>query len=231
LYIFAICRKICNYENDCEKAYYALWLSADLPPFFRRQVIHAEHGYHPAAKPALPDDEAAIETAIKEAMANYDIVAVSGGSSQGKKDMTAEIIDKMSNPGVFTHGIAIKPGKPTILGHDEDSSTLLVGLPGHPISAMTVFELLFGWLWRELCGAAQNFPIVAQLATNVPQSPGKLTFYPCKLHFDGRHTYMAEPIFSKSGLITSLSAADGYFLIDQNTEGLKKGETVLVYPY
>jgi molybdopterin molybdotransferase len=193
-------------------------------------ALAEKHGYLVVEKLVLPDDEEAIKKAIEQAMQKNDIVAVSGGSSQGKKDMTAEIIDKTATPGVFTHGIAIKPGKPTILGYDEATRTILLGLPGHPISAMTTFELLFGWLWRELTGITVNFPIPAQLTSNVAGSEGKLTYYPCKLSLEGG-IYTARPIFSKSGLIATLTTADGYFLINRDTEGLKKDETVFVYLY
>ncbi|MCL2855599.1 MAG: molybdopterin molybdotransferase MoeA [Defluviitaleaceae bacterium] len=193
-------------------------------------ALAARHGYDVVQTLSVPDDQYTIKQAIKQAMEICDIVAVSGGSSQGKKDMTADIIQMVATPGVFTHGIAIKPGKPTILGHDETSRTLLVGLPGHPISAMTVFELLFGWLPPNLTGAAENFPIPAKLTTNVPGSDGKTTCCQCKLIFeDGAYT--AHPIFSKSGLIATLVEASGYFLIDRGTEGLHKGDNVLVYLY
>ena len=193
-------------------------------------ALAAKYGYCVGETQVLPDNEHIIKQAIKQAAEKYDIVAVSGGSSQGKKDMTEEIINKVSDPGVFTYGIAIKPGKPTILGYDRASKTLLAGLPGHPISAMTVFELLFGWLWRELTGVSESFPIIAKLSANVPQSPGKVTCYPCKLNMENG-TYTARPILYKSGLITTLTAADGYFLIDRDTEGLEKGASVSVYLY
>ncbi|MCL2169222.1 MAG: molybdopterin molybdotransferase MoeA, partial [Defluviitaleaceae bacterium] len=187
-------------------------------------------GFNVEKTMTLPDDENTIKQAIIQSMEKYDIVAITGGSSQGKKDMTAEILDAVSGGGVFTHGIAIKPGKPTILGVDKPSQTLLVGLPGHPVSSMTVFELIFGWLWRRLMGVPEGFPIVAKLTDNVPGSAGKLTFYACKLSLDA-DGYKACPIFSKSGLISSLSAADGYFLIAQDTEGLRKNDTVHVHLY
>ncbi|MCL2753697.1 MAG: molybdopterin molybdotransferase MoeA [Defluviitaleaceae bacterium] len=193
-------------------------------------ALAQKHGYDVVKTLTLPDDEEMISHAITDNMQDCDIVAVTGGSSQGKKDMTAEIINKIANPGVFTHGIAIKPGKPTILGSDTSSQTLLVGLPGHPISAMTVFGLLFGWLHKEIAGERQEFAIPAKISVNVPQSPGKVTCYPCKLVFENGE-YTAEPIFYKSGLIATLVEADGYFLIEKDTEGLAKGSNVMVYLY
>ncbi|MCL1802876.1 MAG: molybdopterin molybdotransferase MoeA [Eubacteriaceae bacterium] len=184
-------------------------------------------GYLPVMADVLKDDAAALEQSIRDAIGTCDIVAVSGGSSQGDKDITREIIDKASGNGVFTHGIAIKPGKPTILGYDKASNTLLCGLPGHPVSAMAVFELLFGWLLRELTGAAADRQIPAEASCNIASSPGRLTCQPAKLRWES-NKYIAEPIFGKSGLITTLTQADGYFIIDRNKEGISKGQTVLV---
>jgi molybdopterin molybdotransferase len=185
-------------------------------------------GFSVVASAVLPDDENVLERALRGAMETSDVVAVSGGSSQGKKDMTREIIDRVSSPGVFTHGMAIKPGKPTILGCDNRTNTLLAGLPGHPVSAMMVFELLFGWLFREITGSAQAPAIPARLSCNVASSPGKLTCWPVRLLWAGGET-VAEPVFGKSGLITTLTGADGYFTVDRDTEGLQAGETVSVH--
>jgi molybdopterin molybdotransferase len=184
-------------------------------------------GYITVRTGVLPDNEAALEEAIRKAMYASDIVAVSGGSSKGKKDATRAVIGKISSPGVFTHGIAVKPGKPTILGCDENTRTVLAGLPGHPVSAMIIFELLFGWLFRELTGCAGAPAIPARLSCNMAASEGKLTLQPCRLTMIDT-SYVAEPVFGKSGLITSLTRASGCFEIPRGAEGLRAGETVMV---
>ncbi|MDR1558953.1 MAG: molybdopterin molybdenumtransferase MoeA [Clostridiales bacterium] len=186
------------------------------------------HGYTIAGSAVLPDDEAVLQREILKAMENSDIVIVSGGSSKGKKDMTREVIDRISSPGVYTHGMAVKPGKPAILGYDAASRTVLAGLPGHPVSAMMVFELLFGWLRREITGCPMEPAIPARVSRNIASSPGKLTCWPCELEWIGGE-YRAEPIFGKSGLITTLTRADGYFVVDRDAEGVKQGEIVLVH--
>ena len=185
-------------------------------------------GYTVLGMDVLPDDEKVLEKTMLTAMEASDIVIVSGGSSKGKKDITRAVIDHISSPGVFTHGIAIKPGKPTILGYDAASRTLLAGLPGHPVSAMIVFEILFGWLFHKLTGSDIALPIPARISCNAASSPGKLTCWPCTLKWDN-DGYTATPVFGKSGLITSLTRADGYFTVDRETEGIKKGQTVLVH--
>jgi len=175
----------------------------------------------------LPDCEAALETHLRQAMEHSDIVFVSGGSSQGEKDKTFDVINTVSTPGAFTHGLAIKPGKPTILGFDTPSSTLLVGLPGHPVAAVLVFELLFGWLQQELRGTPPRPFVPGILAANVHGGQGKLVCQLCTISWTGAH-YAVEPLFSKSGRITSLVEADGYFLLDRDTEGMTAGQSVQV---
>jgi len=176
----------------------------------------------------LQDDEEALESAIRDAMAVCDIVAISGGSSRGKKDATAEVISKVSSPGVFTRGLALKPGKPTIIGYDTPSDTLLVGLPGHPVSAAIVFESLICEWYRLVTGAKRPLALPARLSTNVPASPGKLTYYPAAVTLTDNE-YTATPIFGKSGLITTLSSAEGFFEIPRGKEGLPAGDTVMVH--
>jgi len=191
-------------------------------------ALARKSGFAVVGTAVLPDDEAVLEGALLAAMETSDIVAVSGSSSKGPKDMARAAIDRIAAPGVFTHGIAVKPGKPTILGYDSRSRTLLAGLPGHPVSAMTVFELLLGWLLREITGSAPAPALPARVTCNVASSPGKTTCWPVRLSWIGTE-YAAEPVFGKSGLITTLTAADGYFIVDRDKEGLQAGQAVLVH--
>jgi molybdopterin molybdotransferase len=185
-------------------------------------------GYRVVHSAVLADDENTLEQALRDAMPGSDIVVVSGGSSYGKKDITGTVIDRVSSPGVFTHGLAIKPGKPTILAYDALSETILAGLPGHPVSAMIVFELIFGRLLRELANTPHPHLIPAQISCNVASSPGKHTCLPVMLKWEN-DAYIAEPIFGKSGLITTLTNADGFVTIERDTEGLSAGATVKVH--
>ena len=192
------------------------------------KALAVKRGYRVVSTQVLPDDGERLEAALREALVSSDVAVVSGGSSQGEKDLTAAVIDKVARPGVFTHGLALKPGKPTILGWDEESQTLLAGLPGHPVAALVVFELLLGWLNDRLFSRPAPFPIPARISCNVPGFPGRAVCQPVTLHLeDGAYT--AAPVFGKSGMITTLTRADGYVFIDLNKEGLKKGEPVLVH--
>lgn len=175
----------------------------------------------------LPDDGDAIRAAVEKGMKESDLVVVSGGSSQGERDMTAKIFDELSGGGVFIHGLAVKPGKPAIFGWDDATKTLLCGMPGHPVSALLVFREVVLGAWRQLTHQPEAIRVPAAITCNFPGAPGKTTYQPVRLYQEGERL-MAEPVFGKSGLITVLSAADGYLTIDRNTEGLSRGATVWV---
>ena len=185
-------------------------------------------GYRVVKNMVLPDDDELLETTVRRAMAESSVVAVSGGSSQGEKDATAAVFERIAKPGILTHGLALKPGKPTILAWDSETQTLLAGLPGHPVSAMMVFRLLLGWLAATLTGAKGEFPIPARISCNIAASPGKTSCQPVALRLD-ESGFIAEPVFGKSGMISALTRADGYIIIAMNTEGLAKDEPVLVH--
>ena len=186
-------------------------------------------GFCVAGYEVLKDERALLLKSAARAMKDSDIVVVSGGSSQGKKDETNSVIDELASEGAFTHGLALKPGKPTILGYDRTTKTLLAGLPGHPTAAMLVFELLVGWLWRAVTGEKEPYPWTAEISTNLPAAPGKLTCQLVQLKREEEGKLVAYPVFGRSGLISTLSRADGYILIEENKAGLKKGEQVSVF--
>lgn len=186
-----------------------------------------KYGLSIVAQKILKDDEEAIRNAILEAKGNSDLLIVSGGSSQGKKDMTAMLLDELSTPGVFTHGIAVKPGKPTILGVDELSKTLMFGLPGHPVAAMVIFELLVGWLWQNVTGSPEPITMPACMDTNVAGGAGRSMCLLLELS-KGQNGWVATPILGNSGLLSTLTHADGYTLLGVNQEGLNIGDTVQV---
>ena len=192
------------------------------------RALAEENGYSITGTQVLKDDTDALETTVRNAMPANDIVVLSGGSSQGTKDLTEQTFSRIARPGVFTHGLAIKPGKPSILGFDEASNTILAGLPGHPVSALMVFRVLFSWLYRQLSGQGEPFPVPARLSCNIAGAPGRTTYQPVRLRACEK-SYIAEPVFGKSGAISTLTNADGYIVIDLNTEGLREGELTEVF--
>ncbi len=193
-------------------------------------ALATKHGFEVVSACTVKDQYELLKEAIIQGKENSDIVVVSGGSSKGKKDMTAQLVDELTTPGVFTHGLALKPGQPTILGVDEAGKTLMVGLPGHPVAAMAVFEMLLVWLKRELTGEEEKGKVPAILSGNVPGAPGRQTllFVELEQTEDG---YLAKPIFGKSGLMSTMTRADGYTTIEMLQEGLKSGEKVWVHTF
>ncbi|MDO4485603.1 MAG: molybdopterin molybdotransferase MoeA [Bacillota bacterium] len=194
-----------------------------------------KHGFEIVDMKVLKDDEALLEAAVREAMETSDIVVASGGSSQGEKDHTADVMDRLSGGGVFTHGIALKPGKPTILGYDDKTETVMIGLPGHPAAALMVFELTAVWLYRQLTCQPEPKTTIAEITENVAAAGGRTTCLLVELEEqepkdDVKRTGVckAYPIFGKSGLMTTLTRADGYTMIDVNDEGLKEGQQIKV---
>ncbi|NLW69574.1 MAG: molybdopterin molybdenumtransferase MoeA [Eubacteriaceae bacterium] len=190
--------------------------------------LAASRGFEPVYKAVVPDEREEIVKAVGQAMESCEVVVLSGGSSQGEKDMTADIIDSLCNPGVFTHGLAIKPGKPTILGYDGEKKRILAGLPGHPVAAMMVFELVICSVFDELTGRSPIPCVFAEMAENYGCDQGKANCIPLILE-EGARGYKALPIPGKSSLMRTLTRADGYTLTDRNKEGLNRGEIVKVH--
>ena len=102
----------------------------------------------------VKDNREEFERRAKELLARTDCLIVSGGSSVGTKDYSVEVIQSLGNPGVFVHGVSIKPGKPTILSLAENKP--VIGLPGHPASAVIIFHLFGKAILELLHGVALN---------------------------------------------------------------------------
>ena len=171
------------------------------------------------------DDEALLSEKVHKAVAECDAVLLSGGSSVGVKDAACRIIESMGN--LLMHGIAIKPGKPTILG--KTGSKPLVGLPGHPVAAYFITKIFILPLLCRLTGRKQeSYTTTARVTESISANHGRAQVHCCRLESrDG--ALWASPIRGKSGLITTLAGADGYFIIDRDCEGLPQGAQVQVF--
>lgn len=171
----------------------------------------------------LKDDKQTIKNTISKSVGLSDITVISGGSSVGHKDYTADIIDELAGEGcgVMIHGLAIKPGKPTIVGFLDDK--LVLGLPGHPVSAMIVYDQLIRMYLGEI-SSYEHHKVSGVLSKNIHAAPGKETFVMVTVEDD-----IVTPVLGKSGMITLMSRADGYIRINANDEGLEKGNKVTVY--
>ncbi|MDP4162463.1 MAG: molybdopterin molybdotransferase MoeA [Bacillota bacterium] len=174
------------------------------------------------------DDFEAFSKKAKELYDKVDCLILSGGSSVGAKDYTTEVIESLGAPGVFVHGIAIKPGKPTILAVADGKP--IIGLPGHPASAMIIFRLFGERILKKLSGerlVKRPERIFARITKNIPSAPGRSDYIRVKL-FEQDGEWWAEPIIGKSGLITTLVKSDGLVEIVSKKEGILQGEYVPV---
>ena len=164
------------------------------------------------------DNEALLSEKVHKAVAECDAVLLSGGSSVGVKDAACRIIESMGT--LLLHGIAIKPGKPTILG--KAGVKPLVGLPGHPVAAYFITKLFVLPLLSRLMGRKQeHYTTTAKVTESIGANHGRAQYQCCRLERKDGELY-ATPIRGKSGLITTLAGAEGYFCIDRDCEGLPK---------
>ena len=170
------------------------------------------------------DDEAKLTAVVQKAASECDAVLMSGGSSVGVKDAACRIVESMGV--LLLHGIAIKPGKPTIIG--KAGMKPLVGLPGHPVAAYFVTKLFILPLLGRLMGRVQpSYTTTALVTESISANHGRAQYHCCRLERKDGQLY-AYPIRGKSGLITTLAGADGYFCIDRDCEGLPQGAQVQV---
>ena len=178
----------------------------------------------------VTDDYQTFSTKARELYDQVDCLILSGGSSVGAKDYTTEVIQSLGDPGVFVHGISIKPGKPTILSVANGKP--VIGLPGHPASAMIIFQLFGSRVLHKLRGEKiERKPdrIFAKITKNIASAAGRADYIRVRLvEVDGE--WWAEPIIGKSGLITTLVKSDGIVEIASNKEGIFQGEYVPVIP-
>ncbi len=182
----------------------------------------------------IGDDASKLEETLKEALNLSDLVLVSGGSSQGHKDYTQDAINSLGKPGVITHGLALKPGKPTILGVIEDThcscntrKTLVAGLPGHPVAAIGVYHLLVEPFIKRTFFQCEEKPVQIKgvLMENIAAGEGRETLVTVRLEKE-KKVYSVYPIHGKSGAISQLLSGDGYILISSGQEGLIEGSVV-----
>ncbi len=190
-----------------------------------------EAGGHPKTFGIVKDNFEALRQACRQALAQSDMVLLSGGSSVGTRDFTIEVINALPGSELLVHGISISPGKPTILA--ATGGKPLWGLPGHVVSAMVVFEKVVKPFINRISGLKQLFRetrgIPARLSRNIASAQGRVDFVRVRL-VQKNETLMAEPILGKSGLINTMVQADGLIEIDGDTEGLDSDTPVSVIP-
>jgi molybdopterin molybdotransferase len=187
----------------------------------------ADAGGEPVPGGIVPDDAAALESALRGALSTSDLIVISAGSSVGARDETAGVVRGLGPPGIWCHGLAIRPGKPTLLA--ECGDVPIIGLPGNPRSALVVFRLLGVSLVRLIGGCTTPPPeptVRARLARDLASATGRLDVVQVRVQ-DG----VATPVFGLSALLSVLTAADGFVVVPEEATGLDAGAEVEVTLY
>jgi molybdopterin molybdotransferase len=177
----------------------------------------------------IPDEFAHMRASLEAALEHSDLVVVSAGSSVGARDLTAEVVGSLGDPGIWCHGLAIKPGKPTLLA--ECGDVPILGLPGNPVSALVVFGLIGLPLIQRIGGNTRPTPIPrlpAVLTRDVPSAPGRLDVVQVRLAQSTPEACEAEPLFAKSSALSVLALADGQIQVPEEASGLYSGAEVMV---
>jgi molybdopterin molybdotransferase len=193
--------------RDANASMLAAWLS--------------EYGCIPRLYGIVKDEREAFEAIIFKALPECDVVLLSGGSSKDDRDITAGVIAGRGE--VLVHGIAIAPGKPTIIGRIEGKPVF--GLPGHPASAFVVLIAIVRPLLDRMLGLEKPLirTVKANLEENIPSQRGREEYVRVRVE-NGK----AIPQFGKSGLLNTLVSSDGLVCIPAGYEGLEKGREVEV---
>ncbi len=176
----------------------------------------------------VPDDPEALRAALQRAKAEADIIVLSAGSSVSTRDLSAAEIQALGKPGILVHGVATRPGKPTILAVCD--GTPVIGLPGNPVSALINFWRFGIPTIRLWLGARAPWPCTttARLTRNVPSTAGREDVVPVRLEYRDDALW-AIPVFGKSNLIYTLIRSDGVFTIPMDSTGVPEGTPVTVY--
>ena len=202
-------------------------------------ALVADAGGTPVHGGIVPDDPAVLEKEVREALAVSDVIVISAGSSVGARDETANVVARLGPPGIWCHGLAIKPGKPTLLaecarasGANSDSGEPgipVIGLPGNPRSALVVFRMIGMDLIRLVGGCTAPPPepsVQARLDRDLASATGRLDVVQVRVSGGA-----ATPMFGLSALLSVLTAADGYIVIPEEATGFDAGTEVDVTLY
>jgi molybdopterin molybdotransferase len=212
-------------------------------------ALVTKSGGEPILYGIVPDQMIRLNEITLKALMECNMVVITAGSSASTRDLTAEVINSIGDPGVIVHGINTRPGKPTILG--VCSGKAVIGLPGNPVSALVNGYLFVKPVIEKLLGLPYDVPkgsigypsVMARLTVNLPSQTGREDWWPVKLmpnsklgdQASGKNqrlevidNWQAVPIFGKSNLIFTLIAADGLLRISPEVTGLSEGERVEV---
>ncbi len=174
----------------------------------------------------VKDDKKLLFEVLMDNLPKYDLILITGGSSKGSGDFTLKAIEDFEDSEILYHGVHISPGKPTIFGRIKEKP--IIGLPGHPVSSFVSAYLFVLPLIKYLQGAKDYLPEPCgylRAGMDIPSKPGREEWV--RVFKDGDK---AIPVFSESGIMSSLTKATGLVRIPENVEGISKGEEVEYYP-
>ena len=193
------------------------------------RAMMADSGHKAKDFGIVRDDPKELELVMRRALANYDVLLVSGGSSAGARDFTCQVIEKLEGGAVDIHGLRLAPGKPTILGRALGKP--VIGLPGHPVSCAVVVDRVVRPLLRRLAGEGtwlHGATRMVTMAENVSAKPGREEYVRVRLEEkDGE--WLAYPVRGPSGAVATLAKADGVVLIPLEIEGVAAGTKVAFF--
>jgi molybdopterin molybdotransferase len=211
-----------------------------LPGQIRDANAHAisalirEFGGEPEFSEPVPDNAGMLRRALENGLASADLVAISGGSSVGTRDLIVDVVSAIDGVEILSHGVAIRPGKPTLLADAKGKA--IFGLPGHPVSALVVAQIFLAPFLKYLQGGKLELGplgprIKAVLASSIHSTIGLEEFVRVRLEAAAGGEYHAHPVHGKSGMLSTMVKADGIVIVPMNAEGMAKGETVEVVQF
>ena len=192
-----------------------------------------ENGGDPVFLGAIPDVERELESVMRNALDNYDMLVLSGGTSKGTGDVSHRIISRLGKPGIIAHGVALKPGKPLCLAVCNGKPVVI--LPGFPTSAMFTFHDMIVPVLRRMAGLPprSDAKVTAKIPVRIASEMGRTEFVMVSL-VEGADGLIAYPSGKGSGAITSFAQADGFLRIDALANQISAGtesEVTLFTPH
>ncbi|MEM3579953.1 MAG: molybdopterin molybdotransferase MoeA [Candidatus Bathyarchaeia archaeon] len=188
-----------------------------------------ELGAEPINFGIAKDDVEEIIEKLKQGLEKAEVVITTGGTSVGESDLVPTVINKLGKPGIIVHGVAMRPAMPTALALVNDKPVIV--LSGNPVAAFFGFEVFARPLILKMLGIENETRpvVVAKLTRRTSTALGRKTFVRVRV-FQRYGEFYAEPISARgSGIISTLTRANGYVVVPENREGLEEGETVQVH--
>jgi molybdopterin molybdotransferase len=169
---------------------------------------------------------------IQKALKTQDALITTGGTSVGGLDLVPDAVNKIGEPGVIVHGVALRPAMPTAVAMLEGKPVLI--LSGNPVAAIIGFEVFGRPMICRLLGMSKTEPrpmLKATLARRVASALGRKTYVRVRVTLKGGEFY-AEPVSAKgSGAISTMTQSNGFVIVPENREGVSEGETVMVHMF